>query len=241
MWRQFIILFCRGFIQTRPILRVGEDYYLAVSSLEWFPGIPVYHSRNLAEWELIGHALTEQRLLNMKGIPDSGGVWAPCLSYSNGIYYLVYSNVKSLVGAFKDTPNYLVSGPSPIGPWSDPVYLNASGFDSSLFHDDDGRKWLLNMVWDHRKGRNPFHGIVIREYDAAERKLVGPTRLIYQGTELGCTEGPHLYKKDGWYYLVTAEGGTGYRHAVTMARSRELFGPYETDPENPILTSTEYA
>lgn len=227
----------KGFNPDPSIVRVGDDYYIATSTFEWFPGVQIHHSRDLVHWELIAHPLGELRLLNMRGNPNSGGIWAPCLSYDNGIFYLIYTDVKSLAGAFKDTPNYLTTATDIRGPWSDPVYLNSSGFDPSLFHDEDGRKWLLNMIWDHRKNRNPFYGIVIQEYSTEENRLVGPKEIIYKGTELGCTEGPHIYKRNGWYYLVVAEGGTGYEHAVTVARSRNLHGPYETDPGNPILTS----
>lgn len=124
-----------------------------------------------------------------------------------------------------------------MGPWSEPVYLNSSGFDPSLFHDDDGSKWLLNMIWDFRKGRNPFGGIVMQEYSPSEKRLVGPVTPIFKGTELGFTEGPHLYKRNGYYYLLTAEGGTKYEHAVTMARTTSIFGPYEVDPLSPMMTS----
>jgi len=227
----------RGFNPDPSILRTGDDYYIATSTFEWFPGVQIHHSRDLIHWRLLTHPLNRTSQLNMIGNPNSGGVWAPALSHDGERFYLVYTDVKSLAGAYKDTPNYLVTADAIEGPWSEPVYLNSSGFDPSLFHDDDGRKWLVNMVWDHRKGKNPFHGIVIQEYSPGERRLVGPVRRLFGGTQLGCTEGPHLYKKDGWYYLLTAEGGTGYEHAVTMARSRTLFGPYEVDPRNPVLTS----
>jgi xylan 1,4-beta-xylosidase len=115
--------------------------------------------------------------------------------------------------------------------------LNGSGFDPSLFHDDDGRKYLVNMLWDHRPGQNRFPGIVLQEYSPRERRLIGERRLIFRGTAIGYTEGPHLYKRDGYYYLLTAEGGTGWGHAVTLARSRELDGPYELHPDTYILTS----
>ncbi|MGB4045534.1 MAG: glycoside hydrolase family 43 protein, partial [Halanaerobiales bacterium] len=123
------------------------------------------------------------------------------------------------------------------GDWSDPMYLNRSGVDPSLLHDEDGRKWLVNLVYDHRKGKNTFGGILLQEYSPEEKRLVGPIKNIFRGTELGFTEGPHLYKKDGYYYLLTAEGGTWYDHAVTIARSRNIDGPYEVHPDNPLLTS----
>ncbi|HMO65944.1 MAG TPA: glycoside hydrolase family 43 protein, partial [Verrucomicrobiota bacterium] len=117
------------------------------------------------------------------------------------------------------------------------VHLNSSGFDPSLFHDDDGRKYVVNMLWDHRAGRNRFAGIVLQEYSVEECRLLGERRLIFKGTPLGLTEAPHLYKRDGWYYLLTAEGGTNWNHAVTMARSRNLTGPYELHPDTYILSA----
>lgn len=226
-----------GFHPDPSICRAGDDYYIATSTFEWFPGVRIHHSRDLVNWRLLTHALTRPSQLDMTGNPDSGGVWAPCLSYDGTLFYLIYTDVKSRQGAFKDTPNYMVTAPDIEGPWSEPVYLNSSGFDPSLFHDDDGRKWLVNMLWDHRTGRNRFAGIVLQEYSPEERALTGERTLIYEGTELGLTEGPHLYRKDGWYYLITAEGGTQYDHAVTVARSRSIEGPYETSPVNPVLTS----
>lgn len=227
----------RGFHPDPSIVRVGEDYYIATSTFEWFPGVQIHHSRDLRNWRLLTHPLTRTSQLNMLGNPNSGGIWAPCLSYHDGTFYLVYTDVKSHIGPFKDTHNYLVTASDINGPWSEPIYLNSSGFDPSLFHDEDGRSWLVNMVWDHRKGKNRFGGILIQEYDKLERKLVGPIRNIFKGTQLGFTEGPHLYRRGGYYYLITAEGGTRWNHAVTVARSKSLFGPYEVDPANPILTS----
>lgn len=227
----------RGFNPDPSILRVGEDYYIATSTFEWFPGVQIHHSKDLVNWRLLTHPLTRTSQLNMEGVIDSGGIWAPCLTYSEGTYYLIYTVVHSRKGAFKDTPNYLVTATDITGPWSEPVYLNSSGFDPSLFHDDDGRKWLVNMIWDHRTGTNSFAGIALQEYSAAEGRLIGPVQNIFKGTELKLTEGPHLYKRGGWYYLLTAEGGTQYAHAATMARSRAINGPYEVDPANPFLTS----
>jgi len=229
----------RGFNPDPSIVRVGDDYYIATSTFEWFPGVQIHHSRDLANWRLLGHPLVRRSQLDMRGNPDSGGVWAPCLSYSDGTFYLIYTDVKSHLGPYKDTHNYLVTATDVRGPWSEPTHLNSSGFDPSLYHDDDGRSWLLNMMWDHRKGKNPFGGILMQEYDKAERALKGPIYNIFRGTPLGLTEGPHLYKRNGYYYLLTAEGGTRWGHAVTMARSRSLFGPYEVDPANPMLTSRD--
>ncbi len=235
-----------GFNPDPSILRVGDDYYIATSTFEWFPGVQIHHSRDLAHWRLLTRPLRRPSQLNMLGDPDSCGIWAPCLSYSDGLFYLIYTDVKrygrTTVGgsggvSLRDFHNYLVTSPRIDGEWSDPIYLNSSGFDPSLFHDDDGRKYLINMLWDHRPGQNRFAGIVLQEYVAVEGRLIGPAHLIFKGTPLGLTEGPHLYKRGGFYYLLVAEGGTGWGHAVTMARSRTLTGPYELHPEGQVLTS----
>jgi len=226
-----------GFNPDPSILRVGPDHYIATSTFEWYPGVQIHHSRDLVHWRLIGRPLDRAALLDMTGEPDSCGVWAPCLTHADGLFWLIYSDVKRFDGDVKDVYNYLTTAPSIEGPWSDPVLLNSSGFDPSLFHDDDGRKWLVNMIWDHRAGRNRFGGILLQEYSVAEQKLVGPITNIYKGTPLGLVEGPHLYKHDGRYYLMTAEGGTGYDHAMTLARADKIDGPYETHPEKHVLTS----
>ncbi len=226
-----------GFNPDPSICRVGDDYYIATSTFEWYPGVRIHHSRDLRNWRLANCPLDRPELLNMLGNPDSCGVWAPCLSFCDGLFYLLYTDVKRYDGNFKDTHNYLTTCESIDGVWSDPVHLNSSGFDPSLFHDDDGRKWCLNMVWDHRPGHNRFAGIALQEYSPARQRLIGEPRIIFAGTGLGCTEGPHLYKRGGYYYLITAEGGTGYDHAVTMARSVSIGGPYEPDPAGPVITS----
>lgn len=235
----------RGFHPDPSLLRVGDDYYIATSTFEWFPGVLVYHSRDLARWTLQGAPLDRTSLLDLRGCPDSGGVWAPCLSHDGKLFHLVYTVVRRKEGSFKDTPNFLTSSPSIEGPWSPPVPLNASGFDPSLFHDADGRKWLLNMVWDHR--RHPsrvdgdatvrFAGIDLQEYDPGQRTLVGEPRRIFHRGPRGYTEGPHLYRRGSWYYLLVAEGGTGLGHAALFARSRRIEGPYVPDPHGYVLTA----
>lgn len=235
-----------GFNPDPSILRVGDDYYIATSTFEWYPGVQIHHSRDLVNWRLVGRPLCRPSQLNMLGDPDSCGIWAPCLTYSDGLFWLVYTDVKrygrtTTAGAsgasMRDFLNYVVTCPTIDGEWSDPVYLNASGFDPSLFHDDDGRKYLSQMLWDHRPGQNRFAGIIIQEYSHAERRLIGKRELIFRGTDIGFTEGPHIYKRNGWYYLLTAEGGTGWGHAVTLARSRNLDGPYELHPDKYVITS----
>ncbi len=227
-----------GFNPDPSIVRVGDDYYIATSTFEWYPGVQIHHSKDLVNWRLVSRPLNRPDLLDMAGAPCSCGIWAPCLSYDNGLFHLIYTDVKRFDGN-KDTPNYLTTCETIDGDWSAPVYLNNSGFDPSLFHDDDGRKWLVNMVWDHRPNRNLFGGILLQEYSPDKRKLVGPVTNIFKGTDHGFTEAPHLYKRDEYYYLVTAEGGTEYDHAMTMARSKSLTGPYEVDPIKHFVTSKD--
>lgn len=228
----------KGFNPDPSILRVGADYYIATSTFQWFPGIQIYHSKDLKNWKLVAHPLSRMSQLDMKGNPDSGGVYAPSLSHSNGTFYLIYTNVKSFgKGIFSDSHNYLVTSTDICGKWSEPIYLHSTGYDPSMFHNSDGRKWILSALVDHRPWKKYFAGIVLQEYSEKEQKLVGESIKIFEGTELGITEGPNLYKKDGYYYLVTAEGGTFQGHAVTLARSKDINGPYEVGPYNPILTS----
>lgn len=235
-----------GFNPDPSICRVGDDYYIATSTFEWFPGVQIHHSRDLANWRLVGRPLVRASQLDMRGDPDSCGVWAPDISHDGERFWLIYTDVKrygrtTMGGAsgasLRDFHNYLVTCDTVDGDWSDPVHLNSSGFDPGLFHDDDGRKYLVNQLWDHRPGRNRFAGIVLQEYSPEEQRLIGERTNIFPGTALGLTEAPHLYKRNGWYYLIVAEGGTGWNHAVTMARSRDLHGPYELHPDTYILSS----
>tara|TARA_R110002049_G_scaffold308910_2_gene514841 strand:- start:16013 stop:17605 length:1593 start_codon:yes stop_codon:yes gene_type:complete len=228
----------KGFNPDPSIIRVGNDYYIATSTFEWFPGVQIHHSKDLKNWKLVARPLNRQSQLNLVGVPDSCGVWAPCLSYSDGVFYLVYSNIHSFDGPWKDSPNYLVTTTDILGDWSEPTYLTSKGFDCSLYHDTDGRKWFLNLFADHRQGKL-FGGIEIQEYSLEENKLIGKVKHLTHGTKIGLTEGPHLYKKDGHYYLLVAEGGTEYGHAMSIARSRTIDGLYEFHPENPLISSAE--
>ncbi|PGL72861.1 glycoside hydrolase family 43 protein [Bacillus sp. AFS055030] len=226
-----------GFNPDPSICRVGEDYYIAVSTFEWFPGVGIYHSKDLKNWRLASRPLNRLSQLNMTGNPDSGGIWAPALSYRDGQFWLIYTDVKVVEGQWKDCHNYLATCETIDGEWSDPIYLNSTGFDPSLFHDEDGKKYLVNMVWDHRVGNHPFYGISLQEYSVEEQKLVGKAEVIFKGTDIKLTEAPHLYKINDYYYLLTAEGGTKYDHQATIARSKQLRGPYEVHPENPLISS----
>ncbi len=235
-----------GFNPDPSICRVGEDYFIATSTFEWYPGVQIYHSRNLADWRLVARPLSRASQLDMRGNPDSCGVWAPCLSFADDTFWLIYTDVKRFDGNFKDAHNYLVTADSITGQWSDPVYMNSSGFDPSLFHDDDGRKWFYNLVWNHRAtslGQSPLHspfgGIALQEYSPAQQQLLGEPQLVFSGTEKGLAEAPHVFKRGDYYYLIVAEGGTGYEHAVTHARSRSVAGPFELHPDKYLLTASE--
>jgi xylan 1,4-beta-xylosidase len=221
------------------ILRVGSDYYLATSTFEWCPGVRLQHSRDLVHWRSLGGALDGTRLLDLTGCPDSGGVWAPSLSHADDMFHLVYSNVSTYAGGFTDCVNYLVTASSIDGPWSEPILLHARGFDASLFHDGP-QSWLVNLVHDWRPGHGGSAGLEATRYDRATRSLLGDPVRIALPPQAGWIEGPNLYRRGDWYYLITADGGTGYQHQVTVSRSRSLTGPYEPDPSGSLITAREH-
>jgi xylan 1,4-beta-xylosidase len=226
----------RGFNPDPSAISTDSGFYIATSTFEWFPGICVYHSTDLANWTLVD---TPVKDLSLLGAESSGGLWAPHLSYADGLFWLAVTVVRTR-RAFKDTLNYIMTAKAIGGEWSAPRFANASGFDPSLFHDDDGKKYFLNMLWDYRPGHSGFAGILMQELDGGSMALIGERKLIYGGTGLGVAEGPQIFKKDGFYYLVTAAGGTGYMHAAAIARSACVWGPYETSPNHPLLTSAGY-
>jgi len=225
-----------GFHPDPSFIRVGADYYIAASTFEWFPGVALFHSRDLQNWRPLGQALTRRSQMDLTAVPDSGGIWAPSLSHHDGRFWLVYTVMRTRTGPYKDMVNRLVTADAIEGPWSDPIELNSRGFDPSLFHDDDGRKWLVQILWDHRKDQPSFGGITVQEFDPATQILRGPTVKIFAKKDV-LIEGPNLYKRNGWYYLLLAEGGTSWNHAVSLVRSRTLTGPYEEDPLGVVLTS----
>ncbi len=218
------------------VCRVGEDYYLVTSTFEYFPGLPVFHSRDLVRWTPIGHVVDRHDQLDMDGIESSGGLFAPTLREHDGVFWLVCT----LVDRHDDTRggNFVMTAPHPSGPWSDPVWLKVDGIDPSLFFDDDGRVWLHGT----RLARDPdWHDqteVWLRELDPRTMSLVGPEHVLWNGALLGAVwaEAPHLYKVDGTYYLLAAEGGTEFHHAVAVARSGVVTGPYEGNRANPVLT-----
>lgn len=230
-----------GFNPDPSIIRVEDTYYIATSTFETYPGISIYESKDLVNFKLVARPLTEN-IINMRGNSPSSGVWAPDITYKDGMFYIVFSNMKTWCrGPFKDTNNFIICSSSIKGPWSKPVYINSSGFDASLFHDDDNKSYFVNMEWDFRQGRGDvcFTGILVQEIDLKTFSLIGNPTKVFKGTDRGFVEGPHIYKKSGYYYLFCAEGGTDYNHAESVCRSKNVYGPYEVHPDKLILTAKD--
>ncbi len=228
-----------GFNPDPCICRKGDDYYMAVSSFEWFPGIPVYHSKDLKNWELLTHVLTNDTAVDLKKLPSAKGIWAPCLTYceKEDLFYVVYGVMNSMNARYFDVDNFVITSKNIEGPWSEPVYIHSSGFDASILHDD-GRKYIVSLEWETREGYEKPGAICMVEYCPEKKEIIGyPKRIWSGGTNRGCIEAPHLTKRGEYYYIMCAEGGTGYGHSVTMGRSKNVWGPYEGDPTNPIVTS----
>jgi xylan 1,4-beta-xylosidase len=211
-----------GFHPDPSICRVGDEYYLVTSTFEYFPGVPVFQSHDLVHWRLIGHCLTRKSQLNLDGIRSSKGIYAPTIRHHDGIFYMVTTMV--------DGGNFYVTAKDPAGPWSDPVWLDAEGIDPSLFFDDDGA-----VYYTRHAGQGD--GVIVQSLlDVGTGKLAGEMREIWRGTGGIWPEGPHIYKINGKYYLMIAEGGTAAGHMETVARSGSPWGPFESFPGNPILT-----
>lgn len=222
----------RGFNPDPCLCQAHGKYYLATSTFQWMPAVSLYESDDLIEWKPLGGALPD---LDLRGIPDSAGVWAPDLTYDevSDRFWLTYTIAYQIDGIFKDVRNYVVTAADPRGPWSEPVFVNASGFDPGFFHEG-GRHYVINPQWDPRplEGHHKFNGLVMQEF-SLEDGLIGEARMVLGNSDAvnWLREGPHVFKRAGWYYIACAEGGTGRRHRIRMARSRELWGPYEVCPE----------
>lgn len=227
-----------GFQPDPSIVRVGEDFYLVNSTFAWFPGIPVYHSRDLVHWRQIGNAIDRPGMLNFAGLGTSRAVFAPAITWHEGTFYILNTCVDC-------GGNFLVTAKDPAGPWSDPVWLDFDGIDCSLFFDDDGKAWIVNNGPPPEEPRYEGHrAIWIQQFDLQARKLLGPRKVLVDGgvhpqDKPVWAEGPHVFSKDGWYYLMAAEGGTAENHSETIYRSRRPDGPYEAGPVNPILTQRD--
>lgn len=216
-----------GFSADPSICRKGDDYYLVCSSFEYFPGVPIYHSKNLVDWKQIGYCLDRDEQLPIQGAISSQGIFAPTIRYHNGTFYMITTNVTNYY-------NFYVTATDPSGPWSDPVTIEHwTGIDPSLFFDDDDRVYITGNSY---KVMGEELGCYMAEIDIRTGKLLSPRTLISQGCKGKAPEAPHIYKRSGLYYLVLAEGGTEYCHMATIFRSNHVMGPYESYPMNPILT-----
>ena len=209
-----------GFYPDPSICRVGEDYYLVTSTFEYFPGVPIFHSRDLVNWQQIGHCLTRPSQLPLEKIGSSGGIYAPTLRHHAGRYYMITTNVNV-------SKHFYVTADDPAGTWSEPIWIDQRGIDPSLFFDDNGQVYFQ---WTND------NAIYQAEIDIQTGNLLNKPQVIWAGTGGRYPEAPHLYKINGTYYLLIAEGGTEYGHMVTMARSSSPWGTFEPCPRNPILT-----
>ncbi len=223
----------RGFFPDPSVIRVGDDYYMVNSSFQYFPAIPISHSRDLIHWEIIGHAITDSSYLDLSEIPDSHGIWAPDIEYINGTFYITAT--LRLSGEGKRGNNVLrrqliVSSKNPEGPYSSPSWIEVDDIDPSLFVDVDGTPYMVIA---------PACRLVELSPDLT--RSVSEPKVAWGGTGERCSEGPHIFYKDGFYYAMVAEGGTGYGHGINVARSRNLFGPYEQSPYNPVMRQKDPA
>ncbi|MDV4150351.1 glycoside hydrolase family 43 protein [Clostridium sp. AL.422] len=221
-----------GFYPDPSICRVNDDYYLITSSFAYFPGIPIFHSKDLVNWNQIGHVLDRSSQLKLDGVGISGGIYAPTIRYNDGTFYVISTNIGN-------GGNFIVTSKNPKGPWSDPYWIeDTPGIDPSLFFDDDGKVYYTGTAQAIDSVEFHESEIYCQEIDLKTMKLVGKRFGLWRGALKNARypEGPHLYKINGYYYLIIAEGGTEHFHAVTIARSKNVFGPYEGYEGNPILT-----
>ncbi len=206
-----------GFYSDPSVCRVGEDYYLITSTFEFFPGVPIFHSKDLVNWEQIGHCI------HRKGqIPENLNTFAATLRYHEGTFYMITTNIA-------EGGNFYVTATDPAGPWSDPIWIDIDAIDPDLFFDNDGRAYVVSSTFE------------LSEIDLATGALTGEKRKVWNGTGGRYPEAPHIYKKDGFYYMIASEGGTEEAHSITVARSNSIWGPYIDNPANPIVAHANVA
>lgn len=227
-----------GCFPDPSVCRVGADYYLVASSFAYFPGLPLFHSTDLVNWELIGHALDRTGQLELRGYRLSEGIWAATIRFHRGTFYIVYTVAVGGTGS----ELRLITSDHPGGSWSDPVVLEGDGIDPDLFFDADGKCWLTASRNSTSPDATGPGEIWTRELDLAALRTVGPTHVLWHGALAGAwVEAPHIYLRDGVYHLLAAEGGTERNHAITAARAPSVIGPYTTDPRSPLLTHRNLA
>lgn len=220
----------RGFFPDPSVIRVDEDYYMVNSSFQYFPAIPISHSKDLVHWEIIGHAIIDNSFLDLSETLDSRGIWAPDISYHNGKFY-IFATLRYNYADANEHPmrsQLMMTSDKPEGPYSRPVILPVDNIDPSHFVDDDGKHYMIIAP-----------GITVVPLSDDCTKVIGEPIQVWAGTGERCSEGPHIFKKDGWYYAIVAEGGTGYGHGINVGRSKELFGKYEPSPYNPVMRQTD--
>ncbi len=226
-----------GYYPDPSICRAGDDYYIVNSSFAYYPGLPLFHSKDLVNWNQIGYAMNRPEQLNLDGAGVSRGLFAPAITYYNGTFYIICTEVSKL-------GNFVITAKDPKGPWSNPVSLpQVNGIDPSIFFDDNGKAYVVfNSIPPNNISMHDGHRTIrMFEFDAVNLKVVGEEKLLINGgTDMAkkpvWIEGPHLIKKDGWYYLICAEGGTGYNHSEVVFRSKSPEGPFVSYEKNPILT-----
>jgi alpha-N-arabinofuranosidase len=206
-----------GFFSDPSVCRAGEDYYLVNSTFEYFPGVPVFHSKDLVNWEMIGYCIDRATQL-----PGDLNIFATTIRYHAGTFYMITTNITG-------GGNFYVTATNPAGPWSDPIFIKAQGIDPDLFFDDDGSAYVISSTFE------------LHEIDIKTGKFISEGLRVWNGTGGRYAEGPHIYKKDGFYFLMAAEGGTEEAHSETIARSKDIWGPYDAYPANPILTHVNAA
>ncbi len=226
------------------ITKAGDYFYIVNSSFEYFPGLPIHRSEDLVNWELIGYGLHREDQCtgtnNLVDVQGNGGIHAPTIRYHEGTFYIVTTNIYSPTdGGETQFINFIITATDPAGPWSDPYIIEgAPGIDPDLFFDDDGKVYFVGTHDTGDMNKNGIGEIWIQELDLNNWQLTGDRTTIWGGACGGCcVEGPHMYKKDGVYYIMVAEGGTSFNHAVMIAASKNITGPFESSPRNPILTS----
>ena len=226
-----------GFYPDPSICKAGNDYYLINSSFAYYPGLPIFHSKDLLNWKQIGHVLDRPEQLNLDGAGVSRGLFAPSISYHNGVFYVICTLVDK-------GGNFVVTAKDPKGPWSNPVWLpQINGIDPSIFFDEDDKAYILyNSIPPDNISKHDGHRTIrMNEFDYKNLKVISDNRIIVNGgTDMAkkpvWIEGPHILKKDGMYYLICAEGGTGYNHSEVVFRTKSLNEPFVSYENNPILT-----
>ena len=206
-----------GFYSDPSVCRVGDDYYLVNSTFEYFPAVPVFHSKDLVNWDMIGYCIDRATQL-----PKGLNIFATTIRYHEGKFYMITTNI----GA---EGNFYVTATNPAGPWSDPIFTDVQGIDPDLFFDEDGKIYVVSSTFE------------LHEIDIKTGKFISEGQKIWDGTGGRYAEGPHIYKKDGFYFLMVAEGGTEEAHSETIARSKNIWGPYHSNPANPILAHANAA